>query len=226
MNRTDDIIFIRSFIVYIAWFAIVAVTIASTSIYQDRLRASGIISILTLSFVAFLLVVYLIFVFTRKLFYEKSFQFVVIVSAILNIVVVLSLLSLSTDEKSVVVIFAIFYGVFIEVPRFGFYTDDLEPGLIAKFTDFFLTNYSRFITGFFIFSMAIILISIPTITIAQSILLLASNGLVLFLGWVIALKMKLNDQMPKLKWAMKLEGIACSIVLSYGIVHDITHWFT
>ena len=171
----------------------------------------------------FLLVAYLNYILISFIFYEKSFAWRSVSTALINTLMIGVLIAfpLKDGPSWLIYFFAILFFFLFELPRFGILSDINESGKLTKLVNSIIKHYTKIILGYFILTLMTLLIRLPYISTGDAVIFIASNLMLLGYIWLVAKRVKSLIQMDRFKNIIKIESLVMLIILLYVISYDI-----
>ena len=226
MRRTEDILVIKSLSIHVFWFTIFAIYIGFNT-FSDRFNLSGFIGGASIVIMLFPLVAYLNYILISFIFYEKSFAWRSVVTALINTLMIGVLIAfpLKDGPSWLIYFFAILFFFLFELPRFGILSDINESGKLAKLINSIIQHYPKIILIYFFLTLVTLLLRLPYISTGHAVLFIASNLMLLGYIWLVAKRVKPLIQMDRFKNIIKIESLVMLIILLYVISYDIIKLF-
>ena len=222
MRKPEDILVIKSLTIHLFWFSIFAIYIGFNA-FSDRVNLSSFIGGASIFIMLFLLVAYLNYILISFIFYEKSFAWRSVSTALINTLMIGILIAfpLKDGPSWLIYFFAILFFFLFELPRFGILSDINESGKLTKLVNSIIKHYTKIILGYFILTLMTLLIRLPYISTGDAVIFIASNLMLLGYIWLVAKRVKSLIQMDRFKKIIKIESIVMLIILLYVISYDI-----
>ncbi|REE05683.1 hypothetical protein [Marinoscillum furvescens] len=223
IERNEEIIVVKSFIIQFVMFFILFLSIVSIhgikSIEELFMLTNGVIVV----FGGLILLAYLSQIVISVTFKELNFYHRALVSVVVN-TVLMTLLIFSLDsniETWLAILFATVYGCFFELPRLGIIAHyDHDKGDL-KFVKWAIANYPKFLLAILVITLLLLLLNWPNISLGKVGIILMTNISIVTFFTVIAWRLKSNFHLRKIFTLWKIYGLTLGIVTLYAVANNL-----